>query len=230
MATLCAQCDIMGDVRILNVIGDTYGRLTVIANADPKVDGGGQPRRMALVQCECGNVLPMQLGPMRDGRTTSCGCFQRECMSEVGKANKRHGMWNSPEHAVWRAMKDRCLNPRCEGYGGRGITVCAEWANSFERFYGDVGSRPSEIHSLDRVDNDGNYEPGNVRWATRKEQANNTRSNRSLTFDGRTQHVSEWATELGIPHSTIHTRLTRGETVESALSTTRMPGRRRDHS
>jgi hypothetical protein len=104
------------------------------------------------------------------------------------------------EHDAWRGMLARCRNPRhpsYKNYGGRGITACERW-NSFENFLDDMGKRPSPKHSLDRIDNNGNYEPGNCRWATRREQANNTRMNRFVTFDGRTMTLAQWARETGI--------------------------------
>ena len=118
-------------------------------------------------------------------------------------------------------MIQRCCNPSNNAYhyyGGRGITVCEQWRDSFETFLADVGLRPSNQHSLDRYpNNDGNYEPGNVRWATRMEQAINKRSNRWITAHGKTMTVSEWSRELGILDKTIYYRLSAGWSAEAAI-------------
>lgn len=127
----------------------------------------------------------------------------------------------SIEYRAWARMKRRCLDPRTDGYhryGGRGITVCPRWLNSFENFLADMGPRPTDQHSLDRVNNNGNYEPGNCRWATLDMQANNRRANRRLTHNGKSQGVSAWARELGCKPHTITMRLARGWPVALALS------------
>lgn len=133
-----------------------------------------------------------------------------------------HGLSYTREYQVWRDMIRRCTDPRSEKYhryGGRGITVCQRWLDSVEAFVADVGKAPSRKHMLDRIDNDGNYEPDNVRWATNKEQSLNKSQNRPLTFQGRTQTIGEWAKELGIKRTTIRMRLDEyGWTVEQALS------------
>jgi len=134
------------------------------------------------------------------------------------------GIRNHPLYDLWRAMVDRCHNPRAHGfknYGGRGIVVCSRWRESFDDFVSDVGERPSRKHSLDRKDNDGNYEPGNVRWATRSEQARNTRFNRLLTAFGKTQTAEEWAIETGLPKSTLFNRIRRGWPDEKVIGTPR---------
>jgi hypothetical protein len=140
----------------------------------------------------------------------------------------RHGFARSgqktPEWTAWTRMKTRCLNPghpAFKDYGGRGITVCERWM-TFENFIADMGRRPSNKHSIDRINNDGNYEPSNCRWATRKEQANNRRSSRFLTFEGRTLSCSEWCIELSDLNLTsqhIYQRLQMGWSPERILTT-----------
>lgn len=128
------------------------------------------------------------------------------------------------EYRAWAGMKVRCLNPNFKDwhlYGGRGIRVCDKWRDSFESFYGDVGPRPSAVHSLDRYPNgDGNYEPGNVRWATRKQQARNwTHRNRLFTHEGESLTLPEWAERLGIARESLRDRIEGGWELGRALST-----------
>jgi hypothetical protein len=130
----------------------------------------------------------------------------------------------TPEQTCWRNLVRRCedsRDPSFANYGGRGIRVFPAWRLSFAAFFHDVGKRPSPHHSLDRIDNDGHYWPGNVRWATRKEQANNTRTNRRLSFNGETLTITEWAARLGVPPHTVSTRLARGWSLDRVLTPAR---------
>lgn len=134
----------------------------------------------------------------------------------------------APEYTVWVLLKARCLNPKAEGYhnyGGRGITVCDAWRNSFEQFLNDAGRRPSFAHSIDRIDNNRGYEPGNVRWATRAEQARNKTNNRVITIGSVTQCVADWIKTVDINPNTLRSRLRLGWTLERALSTPVLPRR-----
>jgi hypothetical protein len=128
----------------------------------------------------------------------------------------------SVEYAAWSAMKHRCHNPANKSYhnyGGRGIVVCDEWILSYAAFLADVGRRPSPKHQLERIDNNGNYEPKNVRWATRTEQLRNTRHNRLLTYNGTTLCIADWAEKLAIPRSMIDNRLKQGWPIEQIFTT-----------
>lgn len=130
-------------------------------------------------------------------------------------------MTQTPEYATWRRMKTRCYNPRFEGfqnYGGRGIKVCDRWRNSFANFIADMGPKPSPKHSIDRIDNDGNYTPTNCRWATRELQSNNRQVNHYLTHNGKTRGISAWARDLGCSPNAITMRLARGWSDEMALT------------
>lgn len=152
------------------MIGSRFGRLIVI-DLLPKKVTDRKSYAMARVRCDCGVVREVFAENLRAGRTTSCGCWRARTAAIAGNPLER----KSPEYRAWANMKDRCENPRHRRYldwGGRGIRVCERW-RAFANFLADMGRRPSADHSLDRINNDGNYEPGNVRWATSSEQAQN---------------------------------------------------------
>lgn len=128
----------------------------------------------------------------------------------------------TPGYHTWCAMKQRCYytkNKYYDNYGGRGIKVCNEWKDDFWKFIEDMGERPSDEHSIERIDGNGNYEPSNCVWATRKEQANNRNTNVSLTFNGRTLNIVQWSKFLNIPAQTIYSRLRRDYPIDKVLST-----------
>ena len=140
---------------------------------------------------------------------------------KAGDWKTTHGASKTRTYQAWHQMRQRCLNPRHRAYpsyGGRGITICQRWLDSFEAFLEDLGE-PPDNRSLDRIDNDGNYEPGNCRWASRSEQQRNKRDNRLVTYDGMTKCLTEWAEDTGIDRATIRGRLRRGWTVAAALTT-----------
>ena len=196
--------------RVKDETGNRYGELTVI---EPVPDGS---RRMKWrCRCDCGNVVVVLGIQLRSGNNKSCGC--RKFGRGHGEA---YGKDRTAEYQCWQDMFQRCYNPRSTGfhnYGGRGITVCDRW-RSYEHFLADMGRRPSGKHSIDRRDNDGNYEPGNCRWAVKVEQDNNRRTNRLITFKGKRQSLTQWARELGIHPNTLQNRLASGWTPERAFS------------
>lgn len=153
-----------------------FGRLTAVAFAGRGVRG----QAIWSFKCDCGNEHKTVAASVIGGLTRSCGCLRREI-------NATHGMYRSSEYTTWIGMIQRCCNtkvPYYQYYGGRGIIVCDHWCKSFENFYADMGPKPSPKHSIERIKNDGNYEPGNCRWATRKEQSRNMRNNRIVVVDG----------------------------------------------
>ena len=133
-----------------------------------------------------------------------------------------HGMTKTPEYDAWRTMKYRCFNPNYKqysNYGGRGIGVCDSWRNSFENFFADMGLKPSPAYSIDRIDNDGDYQADNCRWATKTEQANNKRSNRLITIGCVTLTIAQWTFEMGFTEFVIYARLDLGWSERDAVMT-----------
>lgn len=133
---------------------------------------------------------------------------------------ERHGMTGSPEHVAWGNILKRCLNkntPNYYAYGGKGITVCQEWIDSFSAFFREIGRRPSPNHSVDRIDNSRGYEPGNVRWATRMQQQSNMSSNVFFTHNGETHHLLAWSRISGVSNSVIKSRTRRGLPPDEVL-------------
>jgi hypothetical protein len=164
--------------------GERYGRLEVLVEIR---DGRGpQGNRHYICACDCGEEVVVSSKSLRNGHTRSCGCLGRLMRRKMGEANGRfvHGMCGTPTLSSWKAMLQRCTNPNTPcwaDYGGRGIAVCARWlepnGQGFLNFLEDMGERPDGT-SIDRIDNDGNYEPGNCRWATASEQNHNQRPKR----------------------------------------------------
>lgn len=185
------------------------GRLQVIKETFPQFTPSNRKIRRYICKCDCGKNVIVQAWHLKSGHTKSCGC-----------AHTRHGMCESSEYNIWHGMLNRCKNPkdpRYKDYGGRGIKVCKRWLK-FENFFKDMEKRPKG-KSIDRIDVDGNYELSNCRWATSQEQQNNTRKNVFLTFNGKTQTISQWAREIVIKRNTLSYRLKRGWSVERALTT-----------
>jgi len=156
-------------------------------------------------------------------------CRQPSGIVQLMRGNWKHGKYKTPEYNAWRSMRQRCrvLSPRFGNYSGRGISVCPRW-QSFDNFLADMGPRPSPRHSLDRIDNSGNYEPNNCRWATLGQQNNNHRRNRVVVIDGEAKTLTEWRRLLGVKHQTVYWRMARGQSLEEALTTpVRRLGRRK---
>lgn len=193
-------------------------RLEVIREVAPVVSGG-QRQRAVECRCDCGDMRVYRLYSLRNGNTRSCGCLASE---EFGKGCKTHGGSGLPEYVIWLGIRSRCTNLNNDAwkhYGGRGIKVCEKWQESFEAFLADMGRRPSDEHSIDRFpNNNGDYEPGNCRWATAKEQMRNTRVNYLLEYEGETKCVAEWAEKYGVRVGLLYTRLVKlGWTFEEAV-------------
>ena len=189
-------------VKSIDRTGHVFGRWTALS----RVSG----QRKWLCRCECGTVKTVATSHLRQGKSRSCGCLEKELTSARAKT---HGMSATVEHRTWMSMRDRCRNPKAahyDCYGGRGITVCERWINSFGNFYEDMGPRPSSRHSIDRIDVNGHYEPQNCRWATTKQQRRNTRKTRIVCYLGRDISLAEAAELSGIPVATLAQRLKLG--------------------
>jgi hypothetical protein len=173
-------------------------------------------------RCSCGTIKDVRGYTLTGGRSRSCGCLRNETTIRTktthGKAKKYD---RAPEYQVWAGMKNRCSDPKSDRwmrYGGRGIRVCERWLDSFENFYADMGDRPGPGYQIDRIDNDGNYEPGNCRWVTRLVNANNKESSRMIEFQGKVQSLSSWARQVGLTKGALETRLNAGWSVARALT------------
>jgi hypothetical protein len=205
-----------------------HGRITIIKELDPKIehikrsDGShvSHKLRRCLCKCDCGKLWEVSLQYLKNGQIKSCGCYRED----LKRQRKKHGMalrsGISSEYKIWASMIQRCKNAKekCyKHYGGRGITVCDDWL-LFENFYRDMGNRPSLIHTLERINVNGNYEPSNCKWATREEQLNNKRTSRKYRFGDQNLTVKEWAKQSGINMRTLKNRLKNPNwTIEKAL-------------
>ena len=192
--------------------GGKYGRLTVVTIS---------AARRAVCKCDCGAMSEVGLRDLVTGNTKSCGCLKLDMLMAHSRthgegAYKRR----TPEHIAWQNMIARCKypnHPSWKRYGARGITVCEKWISSYESFLSDVGRRPSALHSLERVRTDGNYEPGNVIWATSHEQQRNTSRNVLLEIDGRRMCLRDWAALSSVVEDAIKMRLNRGWSHKDAV-------------
>ena len=207
-----------GKIRGKDITGNVYGRLTAIelSYRDKKSNS------FWLCKCECGNDTTVRIGDLGSGNTTSCGCYREEQSNKaLIERSTTHGGHGTRLYDIWHSMKQRCYYKKhigYESYGGRGIKVCQEWKNDFSNFRDWANSSGySKSLSIDRVDNDGNYEPNNCKWSTVKEQSNNRRSNRFLSHKGETKTLSEWADVLDINDNTLSMRLNSGWSVERTL-------------
>lgn len=187
-------------------------------------------RWKALFQCDCGKVTETKIDKVKGCRTTSCGCYKKEIDKQrrwprrVGpfkrdpsKIYGKHFMSKSPEYKSWDKMIGRTCNLNSDSYnyyGGRGITVCDRWRHSFENFYRDMGPKPSPEYSIERIDVNGNYEPGNCRWVTSKEQARNKRSTIIVTYKGITKPLIDWSEDLKLDYKVLYNRLRSNWVIE----------------
>lgn len=189
--------------RNKDITGKKFGRLTVI-----RFTGKTKwEKRIWLCECECGNKIETYSHTLATGNTKSCGCLKRDT---AGSQKRTHGLSRSKEYKSWSCIIQRCENPKNPDYhlyGGRGITICKRWRESFVRFLEDMGKCPKGNGSIDRIDGNKGYCPSNCQWATQKEQANNKRTNHLLTCFGRTQTIAQWSEESGFKYGMIRKRI-----------------------
>lgn len=173
--------------------------------------------------CDCGQVVKVRSSNLTSGQIKSCGCLKREATIRRNTSHGLSGGEKTPTklYRIWLGMRRRCFSVRSDDYphyGGRGITVCGEWADYAAFHAWAMASGYQSGRSIERNDVDGNYEPSNCRWATRREQALNKRNSRRITYNGQTLTTAEWAEATGIPHTALRMRLHRGWSVEKALT------------
>lgn len=205
---------------IIQLRGQTFDRWTVL-DQEPEIRRPHGAYWECI--CICGNKGWVRSEMLRTNRSRSCGCLQKEWVA-ANKPARTHGQAGgkrNPVYNIWNLMVHRCTNPNIKefkNYGGRGITVCDRW-RTFENFFADMGNRPSAKHSIDRRDNDGNYCLENCHWATKLVQANNTRTNHFIEFNGKRLTQAQWDRELGYRPGTVKNRIGRlGWTIEKALT------------
>lgn len=203
-----------------NHAGRRFGRLVAIEPAE-SLNG----KTTWLCKCDCGNSAVVRTYQLVSYRTMSCGCLRVSAAIRAGHANITHGKARTRAYRVWKGMRQRCFYEKAinfKDYGGRGITVCDQWNKSFQAFIDDMGS-PEDGMQLDRIDHNGNYEPGNCRWVTPRTNSRNKRNNNLIEFNGVTRTITEWAAGLGITHQALHRRMNvLGWPKEKALSCEKM--------
>lgn len=207
--------------NITNHVSSKFGLITVLSQW---VDKENRYRLMGLCKCDCGEEKVVRIAHLVSGVIISCGCYgtyRRRSLS------KRHGHSGTLQHHSWKGMRARCKNTKntsYKDYGGRGIKVCDRWM-SYDNFIADMGEPPSPQHSIERINNNGNYEPSNCRWATKKEQANNRRKRidaKEITYNGVTKSIPEWAKISNLTYQIISRRLNEGWDVETILTKPRI--------
>jgi hypothetical protein len=216
-----------GNNEVHDRAGMRIGRLTVVKFSGFKEYKSGPRRSLWLCKCDCGNENVISARNIAEKNVLSCGCLQKE----MAKKNAKHNMSRTKIYKIWTTLKQRCENNNDKNYpryGGRGIMVCKEWADSFDAFYMHMGDMPTGC-SLDRIDNNGNYEPGNVRWATKVQQTRNKRGVHLFEFNGEMKTLKEITHEFGASYQTVHQRIFKlGMSLKDALLTPNL--RRKNHS
>lgn len=208
--------------KVLLKIGSRYGTMTITDISRTRINPAKQLLIYYYCVCDCGASAQKEISDLR--RRDKYGIKCPGCTPRI-----KHRMSGTQVYRVWATMKDRCYSKTCKKYsiyGGRGIKICKRWLDSFECFFGDMGPRPAGM-SIERINNNGDYEPGNCKWATSREQSANTRKNRHITHNGQTMILSDWARNVGISASLISTRIIRGWDPAIAATT---PKTKRSHA
>ena len=207
-------------MKRLNLVGHVFERLTVLEELG-KLETKHVHWRCV---CVCGQEAITTTLLLRTGKKKSCGCLRKETAAQHCLNMEKHGHYKkdrpTSEWSAWASMRARCYSTSCRNYkryGAKGITVCNRWLESFENFLADMGPKPTAKHSLDRIDNSGNYSPENCRWATSKQQNNNSSFNSNITAAGETKTKAQWCEELGISRGRLRRALERTSDPAAAL-------------
>lgn len=202
-------------MSIKDLTGERYGRLTVLRFLDTAPNGHSR----WLCKCDCGQETIVTRSNLLGGKQVSCGCKRRE---QAGAMNHTHGGSNSRLYSIWTNMITRTTNPKGSAYlryGGRGIKMCPEWRNSFETFREwALANGYTDDLTVDRINNDGDYEPSNCRWVPWSAQFNHRSSTKRITFNGETLSISQWAEKLNLSKTMLYQRFKAGWPVERALT------------
>ncbi len=203
------------EVERPDLSGKKFGTYTVIKFVDKNPDGN--PASRFLCRCECGVEKVLTASHINSGITQSCGCLTNGIISEKNSTHgDTRGGERTKEYRAWKAIKDRCYlksTKAYHNYGGRGISMCHRWLESYESFLSDMGRAPLSTNSVERKDNEGNYEPSNCYWSTPPIQARNRRTNIFATHNGKTQCALDWSRELKVPFWTVLRRIKKGRTI-----------------
>ena len=183
--------------NIDSIINKKINSLLILSEGKIHKTKGGNLHRTILCKCDCGKTKTFQLSSVLNKSIKSCGCHSSKTASKRMKIlNTKHGLYNTLEYNTWQSIKKRCLNVNhkyYKYYGGRGITICESWKNSFENFLNDMGIKPSKEYSIDRIDNNKGYDKENCRWTTNKIQSRNVRTNVIYSFKNEKRCISEWS-------------------------------------
>ena len=211
----CLHREMTSIKRLKDLSNQRFGRLTAIS-IHPEKSRHGAIRW--ICHCDCGSRVVVVAGSLTNKNSRSCGCLNKE-------STTLHGKHKSKEYQSWSSLKGRVTNPnneRWHSYGGRGIKMCDRWRNSFEAFYEDMGPRPSPKHSIDRIDNDGDYCPENCRWATHKEQQNNKRPNVWIEHLGEKITMTDYCRKQELDYSSFrHYYRRKGRTLKESTNLAR---------
>jgi hypothetical protein len=202
-------------MKYVDLTNQKFNRLTVLERDQNRCN-----RVMWKCRCDCGNIISVSTNSLKSGNSKSCGCYKLESFTKI---TTKHHLSNTRIYNIWKDMRKRCNNPNSsnyKNYGGRGITICDEWENNFMSFYNwSMNNGYSDSFSIDRINNDGNYEPSNCRWVDRKTQNSNTRQNHFITYNGKTLTITQWGKEYNINPHLLRYRLNNGWSIEKALTT-----------
>ena len=205
-------------MKIDNIAGKKFNKLTAISF--DSVSNSGNHKW--LFSCECGNKKVILKSHAKSGHTKSCGCYNSDLtIKRNTKHNNCKRIGRSKAYSTWSSIKKRCYNfnqSNYERYGARGIKVCDKWVESFENFLEDMGEPPTAEHSIDRINNNGDYEPSNCKWSSVEEQANNKRNSIIITFNNKKQTLAQWCRELNLNYKSTYKKVRNNKSIESIFN------------